>query len=116
MFIISQNSYPLPLINDIIEKVKGVKYFTKLDLRSAYNLICIKEGDEYKTAFRTKYGHYEYLVMPFGLKNAPATFQTFINSVFRPYLEKSVILYLDDILIYFEDLEEHHKQEVYYKL
>ena len=105
-----RNSYPLPLITDIIEKVKGAKYFTKLDLRSAYNLIRIKEGDEYKTAFRTKYGHYEYLVMPFGLKNAPATFQSFINSILRPYLEKCVILYLDDILIYSKDLEEHHNQ------
>jgi len=83
-----RNSYSLPLIKDIIEKVKGAKYFTKLDLRSSYNLIIIKEGDEYKTAFRTKYGHYEYLVMPFGLKNAPATFQSFINSILRPYLEK----------------------------
>jgi len=92
-----RNSYPLPLINDIIERVKGAKYFTKLDLRSAYNLIRIKEGDEYKTAFRTKYGYYEYLVMPFGLKNAPAVFHSFINSVLRPFLEKSVILYLDDI-------------------
>jgi len=81
-----------------------------LDLRSAYNLIRIKEGDEYKTAFRTKYGHYEYLVMPFGLKNAPATFQSFINSILRSYLEKCVILYLDDILIYSKDLEEHHNQ------
>ena len=78
-----RNSYPLPLINDIIERAKGVKYLTKLDLRSAYNLISIKEGDGYKTAFRTKYGHYEYLVMPFGLKNAPAVFQSFINSVSR---------------------------------
>ena len=104
-----RNSYPIPLIRDIIERVKGAKYFTKLDLRSAYNLIRIKEGDEYKTAFRTKYGHYEYLVMPFGLKNAPAVFQSFINSVLRPFLEKSVILYLDDILIYSENLEEHHK-------
>ena len=78
-------------------------------MRSAYNLIHIKEGDEYKTAFRTKYGHYEYLVMPFGLKNAPAVFQSFINSVLRPFLEKSVILYLDDILIYSSSLEEHHK-------
>ena len=104
-----RNSYPLPLINDIIERVKGAKYFTKLDLRSAYNLIRIKEGDEYKTAFRTKYGHYEYLVMPFGLKNAPAVFQSFINSVLRPFLEKSVILYLDDILIYSDTLEDHHK-------
>jgi len=76
-----RNSYPLPLITDIIEKAKAAKYFTKLDLRSAYNLIRIKGGDEYKTVFRTKYGHYEYLVMPFGLKNAPATFQSFINSI-----------------------------------
>ena len=105
-----RNSYPLPLITDIIDKVKGAKYFTKLDLRSAYNLIRIKEGDEYKTAFITNYGHYEYLVMPFGLKNAPATFQSFINSILRPFLEKSVILYLDDILIYSNNLEEHHKQ------
>ena len=113
-----RNSYPLPLINDIIEKVKGAQYFTKLDLRSAYNLIRIREGDEYKTAFRTKYGHYEYLVMPFGLKNAPATFQSFINSVLRPFLEKSVILYLDDILIYSKTLDEHiqHVREVLQKL
>jgi len=113
-----RNSYPLPLINDIIERVKGAKYFTKLDLRSAYNLIRIKEGDEYKTAFRTKYGHYEYLVMPFGLKNAPAIFQSFINSVLRPFLEKSVILYLDDILIYSNSLDDHHQtvREVLKKL
>jgi len=104
-----RNSYPLPLIIDIIERVKGAKFFTKLDLRSAYNLIRIKKGDEYKTAFRTKYGHYEYLVMPFGLKNAPAVFQSFINSVLRPFLDKSVILYLDDILIFSDNLEEHHK-------
>ena len=102
-----RNSFPLPLINDIIERVNGANYFTKLDLRSAYNLIRIREGDEYKTAFRTKYGHYEYLVMPFGLTNAPATFQSFINSILRPYLEKFVILYLDDILIYSKTLDEH---------
>jgi len=93
-----RNSYPLPLITDIIEKVKGAKYFTIWNLHSAYNLIRIKEGDEYETAFRTKYYHYEYLVMPFGLKNDPATFQSFINSILTPYLEKCVILYLDDIL------------------
>lgn len=103
-----RNSYPIPLISDIIERVRGAKFFTKLDLRSAYNLIRIREGDEYKTAFRTKYGHYEYLVMPFGLKNAPATFQSFINSVLRPFLEKFVILYLDDILIFSSSLDEHH--------
>ncbi len=103
-----RNSYPIPLITDIIERVKDAKFFTKLDLRSAYNLIRIREGDEYKTAFRTKFGHYEYLVMPFGLRNAPATFQAFINSVLRPFLEKFVIIYLDDILIYSKSLEEHH--------
>ncbi len=103
-----RNSYPIPMISDIIEKVKDSNYFTKLDLRSAYNLIRIREGDEYKTAFRTKYGHYEYLVMPFGLKNAPATFQSFINSVLRPFLEDFVIIYLDDILIYSKNIEEHH--------
>ena len=80
-----RNSYPLPLIAEIIELVKGAKYFTKLDLRSAYNLIRIMAGDEYKTAFRTKYWHYEYLVMPFGLKNAPTVFQSFINSVLRHF-------------------------------
>lgn len=104
-----RNSYPLPLISDIIERVRGAKYFTKLDLRSAYNLVRIREGDEYKTAFRTKYGHYEYLVMPFGLKNAPATFQSFINSVLRPFLDDFVILYLDDILIFSKDLDSHHE-------
>ena len=104
-----RNSYPLPLIPNIIEKIKGANYFTKLDLRSAYNLVRIRKGDEYKTAFRTKYGHYEYLVMPFGLRNAPATFQSFINSVLRPYLEKFVILYLDDILIFSKSLDEHHE-------
>ena len=111
-----KNSYHLPLITDIIEKVKGAKYFTKLDLRLAYNLIRIKEGDEYKTAFRTKYGHYEYLVLPFGLKNVPATFQSFINSILRPYLEKCVILYLDDILIYSKDRNIIIKSETSFKL
>ena len=100
-----RNSQPLPLITDIIEKAKGENYFTKLDLHSAYNLIRIKEA-----TFRTKYGYYEYLVMPFGLKNGSATFQSFINSILRPYLEKCVILHLDNILIYSKDLEEHHNQ------
>ena len=72
-----------------------------MDLKSTYNLVKIKEGDEYKTAFRTRYGHFEYLVMPFGLKNAPATFQHFINDVLSDYLDKFVISYIDDILIYF---------------
>jgi len=104
-----RNSYPLPLISDLLDRVKGAKVFTKLDLKSAYNLVRIKEGDEYKTAFRTRYGHYEYLVMPFGLKNAPATFQHFINDVLSDYLDDFVISYIDDILIYSNNLEEHHE-------
>jgi len=104
-----RNSYPLPLISELIDRVKGAKFFTKLDLKSAYNLVRIKEGDEYKTAFRTRYGHFEYLVMPFGLKNAPATFQHFINDVLSDYLDNFVISYIDDILIYSNSLEEHHE-------
>jgi len=104
-----RNSYPLPLISVLLDRVKGAKYFTKLDLKSAYNLVRIKEGDEYKTAFRTRYGHFEYLVMPFGLKNAPATFQHFINDVLSDYLDDFVISYIDDILIYSNSLEEHHE-------
>ncbi len=103
-----RNSYPLPLISDLLDRVKGAKVFTKLDLKSAYNLVRIKEGDEYKTAFRTRYGHFEFLVMPFGLKNAPATFQHFINDVLSDYLDDFVISYIDDILIYSNNLEEHH--------
>eukprot|EP00833_Pecoramyces_ruminatium_P003331 jgi/Orpsp1_1/1177363/evm.model.c7180000061152.1 len=104
-----RNSYPLPLIGDLLDRVKGAKIFTKLDLKSAYNLVRIKEGDEHKTAFRTRYCHYEYLVMPFGLKNAPATFQHFINDVLSDYLDDFVISYIDDILIYSKDIEEHHE-------
>ena len=103
-----RNSYPLPLISELLDRVKGAKVFTKLDLKSAYNLVRIKEGDEYKTAFRTRYGHFEFLVMPFGLKNAPATFQHFINDVLSEYLDDFVISYIDDILIYSKTIEEHH--------
>ena len=103
-----RNSYPLPLISELLDRVKGAKVFTKLDLKSAYNLVRIKEGDEYKTAFRTRYGHFEFLVMPFGLKNAPATFQHFINDVLGDYLDDFVISYIDDILIFSNSIEEHH--------
>ena len=103
-----RNSYPLPLISELIDRVKGSKFFTKLDLKSSYNLVRIKEGEEYKTAFCTRYGHFEYLFMPFGLKNAPATFQHFINDVLSDYLDNFVISYIDDILIYSNSLEEHH--------
>ena len=102
-----KNSYPLPLISEIQDRFQKAKYFTKFDIPAAYNRIRIKEGDEWKTAFGTRFGHYEYLVMPFGLTNAPATFQAFINNVLREYLDVFVTAYLDDILIYSETYEEH---------
>ena len=102
-----KDRYPLPLIEENLNRIRSAKYFTKIDLRSAYHLIRIKEGDEWKTAFRTRYGHFEYTVMPFGLTNAPAVFQRFMNHVFKDILDQYVIIYLDDILIYSETLEEH---------
>ena len=104
-----RDSYPLPLINDMLEHLAKGKVFSKLDLRSAYNLVRIKEGDEYKTAFNCKYGHFEYLVMPFGLKNAPAVFQHFINDVLEDFLGKFVFCYIDDIIIFSPDLETHYE-------
>ena len=113
-----RDSYPLPLITELFDRLREAKYFTKLDLKSAYNLVRIREGDEYKTAFRTRYGHFEYLVMPFGLKNAPATFQHFINDVLGEYLDEFAFAYIDDILIYSETLEEHrtHVKKILKKL
>jgi len=102
-----RDSYPLPLITELFYRLREAKIFTKLDLKSAYNLVRIQEGDEYKTAFRTRYGHFEYLVMPFGLKNAPATFQHFVNDVLGEYLDEFAFSYIDDILIYSRNLEEH---------
>ncbi|KAK3549364.1 hypothetical protein QTP70_035069 [Hemibagrus guttatus] len=99
--------YPLPLVPAALEQLRGARFFTKLDLRSTYNLVRIHEGDEWKTAFHTTHGHYEYLVMPFGLTNAPAVFQSLINEVFQDILGKWVIAYIDDILVYSTSLEEH---------
>ena len=106
-----KNRYPLPLISEALDRLVGAKVYSKLDIRSAYNLIRIKEGDEWKTAFRTRYGHYEYKVMPFGLANAPATFQSYINYVLRDFLDVFCIAYLDDILI-FSDTRAEHTQHV----
>ncbi len=102
--------YPLPLVPAALEQLRTAKYFTKLDLRSAYNLIRIREGDKWNTAFSTTTGHYEYLVMPFGLSNSPAVFQAYINDVFRDMLNRWVIVYIDDILIFSESLEAHIHQ------
>ncbi len=102
--------YSSPLVPAALEQLREARYFTKLDLRSAYNLILIREGDEWKTAFSTTTGHYEYLVMPFRLANSPSVFQSFINEVFRDMLNRWVIVYIDDILIYSTSLEDHIKQ------
>ena len=102
-----RNSYSLPLMDELRDRVQGARFFTKLDLRDGYYLIRIKKGDEWKTAFRTSYGHFEYKVMPFGLANAPATFQNMINDILREYLNQRVLAYLDDILIYSKNMDEH---------
>ena len=102
-----RNRYALPLISNLLERLSGAKYFTKLDLRGAYNLVRIRPGDEWKTAFRTHYGHFEYTVMPFGLTNALAIFQHMANDIFQDFLDIFTIVYLDDILIYSKTQEEH---------
>jgi len=101
------NRYLLPLMNELRDRVQGAKIFTKIDLKWGYNLIRIKEGDEWKMAFRTRYGLYEYLVMPFGLANAPVTFQNMINEVVRDLIDQRVVAYMDQILIYSPTEDEH---------
>jgi hypothetical protein len=116
--ITTPNRCPLPLISETLDRLSTGVIFTKLDMRGAYNLIRIAEGHEWKTAFRTRYGHFEYRVMPFGLSNAPATFQSFVNGILREYLDRFVVVYLDDILIYSSspDLHIAHVKAVLEKL
>jgi Reverse transcriptase (RNA-dependent DNA polymerase) len=97
------------LISETLDRLSGAKRFTRLDLRDAYYRICIKRGDEWKTAFRTRYGHFEYMVMPFGLTNALATFQSYINQALKGYLDITSIVFLDDIMMYSEEVEDHIK-------
>jgi hypothetical protein len=105
-----KNRYPLPLISEIVDRLRGARIFTKLDLRNAYHPIQIEEGDEYKTAFRTRYGQFEYQVMPFGLTNAPAAFQAYIDDCLWPFIDDFAVCYVNDILIYSTDEEEHEEQ------
>ena len=104
-----KNRYALPLISELTDRLIGKEWYTKLDLRGAYNLIRMKDGEEWKTAFRTKYGHYEYTVMPFGLTNAPATMQCLVNDTLREYLDRFCVAYLDDILIFSDNEQDHEK-------
>nr|GEV15693.1 putative reverse transcriptase domain-containing protein [Tanacetum cinerariifolium] len=110
-----RNCYSLPRINDLFDQLQGAKFFSKIDLKSGYHQLRVKEQDIPKTAFHTHYGHYEFLVMPFGFTNASAVFLDLINHIFHEYLDKFVIVFIDDILVYSKTKEEHEEHLRYYR-
>ena len=104
-----KNKYPLPIIEDLFYQLKGAGIFFKIDLRSRYYQLRVKDADALKIAFKTRYGHYNFLVISFGLTNAPVTFMDLMNRVFRPYLYQFVVMLIDDILVYSNNEEEHEQ-------
>jgi len=104
-----KNKYPLPMIDDLLDQLRGAVLFSKIYLRSGYHQILVKPEDAQKMTFRSRFGHYECVVMPFGLTNAPAIFMDYMNKVFQPYLDQFVVVFINNILIYSESREEHAK-------
>ncbi|KAK5843412.1 hypothetical protein PVK06_005869 [Gossypium arboreum] len=113
-----KNMYLIPLIVDLFDQLGSARWFTKLDLQSGYHQMRVAEGDEPKTACMTRYGSFEFLVIPFGLKNALTMFCTLMNKVLQPFLDRFVVVYLDDNVVYSKTLEEHvgHLREVFHTL
>ncbi|GAB2275573.1 hypothetical protein Dimus_039136 [Dionaea muscipula] len=102
-----KNRYPLLRIDDLFDQLQGAQVFSKIDLRSGYHQLKVRDADIAKTAFRTRYGHYEFLVIPFGLTNAPTAFMDMMHRVFKPYLDRFVVVFIDGILIYSRSREQH---------
>jgi len=116
--VAAKNRYPLPRIDDLFDRLSGAKVFSRIDLCFGYYQIRIAQGDEERTGCRPRYGSYEFLVMPFGLTNAPATFCTLMNDIFREWLDDFVVVYIDDILVYSNSMEEHveHLRKMFQRL
>ncbi|KAI3811027.1 hypothetical protein L1987_20742 [Smallanthus sonchifolius] len=102
-----KNRYPLPRIDNLFDQLQGSSFYSKIDLRSGYHKLRVRDEDISKTTFRTRYGHYEFMVMPLGLTNAPGVFMDLMNRVCKPYLDQFVIVFIDDILIYSKNRDEH---------